>query len=162
MAKKARRGRGRGRGLAAVSVETLRAELQRRERGVSGLRRRYEKLLAAAEKIAGQIRSAGGDLVGAPAREGRRGPGRPPGSGRRGPGRPRGSGGRRRPKNEMNLVESLAKVLKGKTMSVTEVADAVQKEGYKTTSANFRTIVNQTLIKSPAFRKVGRGQYTAK
>lgn len=62
----------------------------------------------------------------------------------------------------MNLVEALVKLLKGRTMSVTEMTAAVQKAGYKTTSPNFRTIVNQTLIKSDRFKKVARGQYTAK
>lgn len=76
-----------------------------------------------------------------------------------------GGGGRRggaRPKNSMNLAQALAGVLKGRTMSVTDVAQAVQRAGYKTSSANFRTIVNQTLIKSDKFKKVSRGQYTAK
>ncbi|QKK07492.1 MAG: hypothetical protein HND58_04495 [Planctomycetota bacterium] len=71
------------------------------------------------------------------------------------------SGGRR-PRNENSLEVSLAKTLQGKTMGVSEVATAVQKAGYKTTSPNFRTIVNQTLIKSPLIKKIGRGQYTAK
>lgn len=70
-------------------------------------------------------------------------------------------GVRKRPKNDMNLAEALAKVLKSKTMSVTEVTEAVQKAGYRTSAANFRTIVNQTLIKDKRFKKVARGQYTA-
>lgn len=77
------------------------------------------------------------------------------------PTQPRGS--RKRHRNETNLVEALQQVLSGKTMGVTEAAQAVQKAGYKTTSPNFRTIVNQTLIKNPeAFTKQGRGLYTAK
>ena len=62
----------------------------------------------------------------------------------------------------MNLVQALAKVLKGRSMGVTEVSHAVQEAGYRTTSPNFRTIVNQTLIKSPLFKRLSRGQYTAK
>jgi len=50
----------------------------------------------------------------------------------------------------------------GKTMGVSEAADAVQRAGYKTSAANFRTIVNQTMLKSPKIKKVSRGQYTAK
>ena len=69
---------------------------------------------------------------------------------------------RKRPKNDTNLVEALAKVLKGKTMGVTEVTAAVQVAGYKTSAANFRTIVNQALIRSELIKKVSRGQYTAK
>jgi hypothetical protein len=64
--------------------------------------------------------------------------------------------------DEMNLVAALAKVLDGKTMSVTDVSEAVQKAGYKTTSPSFRTIVNQTLINSGKFKRIERGQYTAK
>ncbi len=64
-------------------------------------------------------------------------------------------------KNDENLVQALQGVLRGKQMSVTEVADAVQEAGYRTTSDNFRTIVNQALIKKGnGFRKVSRGVYT--
>lgn len=63
----------------------------------------------------------------------------------------------------MSLVDALQKELTGKTMGVSEVAESVQASGYQTTSANFRTIVNQALITNPRiFRKVSRGQYTAK
>ncbi|MFI4882217.1 MAG: hypothetical protein ACIAQU_06490 [Phycisphaerales bacterium JB064] len=80
---------------------------------------------------------------------------------RKGPSKPKGS--RKRHKNDSNLVEALQGVLKGSVMGVTEVAQAVQDAGYKTTSPNFRTIVNQTLIKHPdVFSKQGRGLYTAK
>ncbi len=50
----------------------------------------------------------------------------------------------------------------GKTMGVSDVAGAVQKAGYRTSSPSFRTIVNQALIASGKFKRVGRGQYTAK
>jgi hypothetical protein len=44
-----------------------------------------------------------------------------------------------------------------------EAADAARGAGYKTRSANFRTVVNQTLlVNKDAFRKVERGKYTAK
>lgn len=79
----------------------------------------------------------------------------------KGPTKPRGS--RKRHRNDTNLVGALQQVLNGKTLGVTEAANAVQKAGYKTTSPNFRTIVNQTLIKHPdVFSKQGRGLYTAK
>lgn len=71
-------------------------------------------------------------------------------------------GGRVRPRNEMNLADSLAKVLKNATMSVNKVTQEVQRAGYRTTSPNFRTIVNQTLIKDPRFKRVSRGKYTAR
>jgi len=72
------------------------------------------------------------------------------------------AGVRKRPKNEMSLVESLHAALKGKTLSVTDVAEAVQKAGYVTTSPSFRTIVNQALLANRGkFKKVSRGNYTA-
>lgn len=140
------------RGLSGYSLDLLNAELRRRERTVRTLQRRHSAAIAKAARLEDQIRELGGD----PFASGRSR------AGRRGPGRPRGSGGGKRPRNERNLVEALAGVLNGKTMSVTDVSEAVQKAGYRTSAANFRTIVNQTLIKSDRFKRVGRGQYTAK
>ena len=120
-----------------MSLAELQAELNRREKGIRKLERRREKLLA-------ELASIDADLaaVGALSAAG---------------------GVRRRPRNEMNLVDSLAKVLDGKTMSVTEVTGEVQKAGYLTTAANFRTIVNQALIReNKRFKKVSRGKYTAR
>ena len=62
----------------------------------------------------------------------------------------------------MSLVDALAKVLKGKTMGVAEAGEAVKRVGYKTNAANFRTMVNIALIKGGKFKRVDRGQYTAK
>ena len=99
--------------------------------------RKHHRLLQKAATVAAQIRELGGSVNG------------------------KAVGGNR-PKNEMNLVESLSKVLDGKTMGVAEVAEAVQKAGYQTTSKSFRTIVNIALINSGKFKRVDRGQYTAK
>lgn len=88
---------------------------------------------------------------------------RPPGGGKRHPGLTAAGTPRKRPINESNLIDALRSTLSGKTMGVTELALAVQKEGYKTTSPNFRTIVNQTLINNKdKFKRVARGKYTAK
>jgi hypothetical protein len=47
-------------------------------------------------------------------------------------------------------------------MSVTDAAAAVLESGYKTSAENFRTMVNQALIKrTDLFKKVARGKYTA-
>lgn len=71
--------------------------------------------------------------------------------------------GQARGNNTMTLHDAMIKALKGRTLGVSELAEAVKKIGYKTKSDNFRTIVNQTLIKSPRqFKKVARGQYTVK
>ena len=61
----------------------------------------------------------------------------------------------------MNLVEALSATLQGKTMSVTDAAEAVQRAGYQTTSPNFRTMVNAALLNKKKFKRVQRGQYTS-
>lgn len=127
-----------GGGLSDISVADLKRELSRRQRGVNSIVRKRERLVAKLRELDEQIAALGARY---------------------------GAGGfsvRKRPKNDTNLVEALAGVLNGKTMSVTEVTEAVQKAGYVTTSPSFRTIVNQTLINSGKFKRVARGQYTAK
>jgi chorismate synthase len=123
--------------LAKLSVADLNRELKRRRHGGQSLLRKRTKLMEKVHALDARLRelgmSAGGVSSGGP-----------------------------RPRNESNLVEALSSVLKGKTMSVTEVSEAVQKSGYQTTSPNFRTIVNQALIVSGKFKKISRGQYTAK
>jgi len=135
--------RGRG-AIRDASLDVLRAEIKRR---IETLEKRRQVLLTELDTVESEIAVAAGTLGGNGYHR--------PGSGR---GRTR-----RRPRNELNLVESLQKVLKSKTMSVTEMSGAVQRAGYRTTSPNFRTIVNQTLIKNPKlFKRVSRGRYTAK
>jgi hypothetical protein len=129
------------RGLARLTIAQIHAEIRRRERSVVPLERRRATLLGRIARLDDQIRAAGGSPNG---RAGRR-----------------AGGGRRRPRNEMTLSEALAKALRGKTVSVTDAAAAVQRAGYRTNSSNFRTQVNIALIKGP-FKRMGRGQYTAK
>jgi hypothetical protein len=131
---------GRRPRLANLPISVLELELRRRDGLVRRLQQRHRAVLLKADRLADQIRELGGE-PGA-RRKGRRG----------GP----------RPRNGATLVDSLAKVLDGKTMSVTEVAEAVQKAGYRTSSSHFRTQVNIALSKSGKFKRVGRGQYTAK
>lgn len=158
--KGAGRPRGRTTKLAKMSTAALEKELARRERLLGELLDKRDRLLGQLGALDAEIancESAGssGAKRGRPAKSMR---GRP---GRASAGRRAGSG-RKRPRNTSNLVEALAKTLKSKTMSVTDVSEAVQKNGYKTTSPNFRTIVNQTLLgNKKTFRKVSRGQYTA-
>ena len=135
---------GRKSGLSHLSMIELQAELARRAKAAQVLQRKRAKLVSKLSVIDAQLREIGA-ATGA-VRVGRVG----------------AAPGRKRARNEMNLADALAKVLKGKTMGVTEVAEAVQKAGYQTTAANFRTIVNQCLIKNgKMFKKVERGQYTA-
>lgn len=124
-------------GAMEMSTAELQAELNRRERNVRKLERRREKLLEELAVVEQSLASEGALSA---------------------------TGGiRRRPRNEKNLVDSLVDVLKGNEMSVTEVTQAVQQAGYMTTAANFRTIVNQALIReSKRFKKVARGRYTAR
>jgi hypothetical protein len=73
-----------------------------------------------------------------------------------------GDGGRRgiRPRNEKNLVDVMEDVMKdGKPMRVGDITDAVHNAGYRSSSANFRGIVNQTLIKDKRFVAAERGLY---
>lgn len=126
--------RAAGGAIEALSVSELQAELNRRRRGVSRLERRREKLTAELAQINAEIAEMGGSIGG-------------------------GTGTRAR--NSMTLPDALHQVLKGVTMSVTDAADAVRAAGYNSSAANFRTMVNQALLKDKRFKKVSRGQYTA-
>jgi hypothetical protein len=157
-----RRGRAGRRGrpslLSSIATADLQQELERRKGMLDDLVRQRDALNAELEALGGSAGGENGSMQ-------RRRPGRPAGSGRRGPGRPPGarSSGRGRPRKEGGLVSTLHQVLSGNSMSVSDVADAVKKAGYKTKSPNFRTIVNQALLANKnLFRKVDRGVYTAK
>ncbi|MGP1273280.1 MAG: hypothetical protein ACTS22_08090 [Phycisphaerales bacterium] len=129
---------GGGGALGTVSSEALQAELARRRREASALQRKRDRLLGQLQDVERQLRDAGLATGGA-------------------------GGGRRRPRNSSSLVDAMHAVLTGAEMSVTQLADAVQAAGYITTSPNFRTIVNQTLINNKnKFKRVSRGVYTAK
>ncbi len=151
MAKKKRTTARRSRGLAGASIEDLHREIERRRKNLGRLETKRAKILAQLAEVESEI-----DAIETLTAKG---------GARRGGGRRRAGAGRKRPRNDMNLVDSLHKVLRGKEMSVTEVAQAVQDAGYKTSSENFRTIVNQQLIAAKnkkLFKKVSRGVYTAK
>lgn len=76
------------------------------------------------------------------------------------------SGGKgSRARNEQSLTETLQSVLSdgGKPMAVGDILAAVEATGYRSSSANFRGIVNQTLIKErKLFTSAGRGIYQLK
>jgi hypothetical protein len=76
-----------------------------------------------------------------------------------------GSVGGIRPKNSKSLVAHLEEILAKhpKGLPVGDILDAVVSAGYKTSSDNFRSIVNQTLIKEgKKFGAVSRGVYALK
>lgn len=72
------------------------------------------------------------------------------------------AGGRAR--NDRSLLDTIEGVLRdnGKPMRVPEILDAVLATGYRSGSANFRGIINQTLIKDKRFGQVQRGIYELK
>ena len=124
--------------LTNLSMTELQIEIRRRERQLRSLHRKRSRLVAQLREVEEQISAAGGEISAI-----------------------EGAGGRRRPRNDMNLADALAALLSNKVLSVTEAAEEVQAEGYRTTSPNFRTIVNQTLLKDKRFKRVGRGRYTS-
>ncbi|MCP3904960.1 MAG: hypothetical protein GY715_15155 [Planctomycetes bacterium] len=126
--------------LTGVSAAALKAELDRRLTELGRRRDKLERELATVEAEIARHAYNGHAIT----------------AGRAKP-------GARRPRNATNLVEALRKLLKRRTLSVTEMAIAVQEAGYRTSSPNFRTIVNQTLINNPkTFKRVARGRYTTR
>jgi septal ring factor EnvC (AmiA/AmiB activator) len=71
-----------------------------------------------------------------------------------------GANGNGHARNEQSLIATLEAVMRsGKPMGVGAIVADVQRRGYKSHSANFRGIVNQTLIKEKRFASAGRGVY---
>jgi septal ring factor EnvC (AmiA/AmiB activator) len=69
-----------------------------------------------------------------------------------------------RAQNAKSLVATMESVLgsSGKPLGVGEIVAKVQAAGYRSNSANFRALVNQTLIKEKRFASAGRGVYQLK
>lgn len=135
------------RAWSKVSTGELQAELKRRQQKLPALQRKHRKLSAELADLEKQIAGLSGP---APARAGR-------------PAAKRAAPKRRRPKNKKNLADTLVSVLsKTKPLRVIEAVAAVKKAGYKTTSKNFNTIVNQTLLKDKRFKQASRGKYLLK
>jgi hypothetical protein len=125
-----------------MSIAQLEQLLAGRRQELNAKQREHSKVLARLQELEADIRRLGGS------------------AGRRGRG---GAGGGTRPRNAKSLIETLEDVLKGgKPMKVGDIADAAQKSGYRSNSANFRSIVNQTLIKDKRFGSAGRGVYQLK
>ncbi|MCI0675916.1 MAG: hypothetical protein L0Y42_09110 [Phycisphaerales bacterium] len=146
--------RGRPTLLSSVSIVELKRELDRRQGRLIELKQQHEALtteLRELEEVFGISAEAANGRWGKRTWRGRarvaRGSGRRAGRGR----------------NANSLVSTLQSTLAGSTMSVSDAAEKVRKDGYHTKSANFRTIVNQALLSHPdVFKKVARGQYTAR
>jgi hypothetical protein len=75
-----------------------------------------------------------------------------------------GGGGGTRARNEHSLLDTIEGVLRsaGKPLKVGDIMDGVLATGYRSGSANFRGIINQTLIKDKRFGQVERGTYELK
>jgi hypothetical protein len=72
------------------------------------------------------------------------------------------TGKRLRASNPVSLVEALSAVLNkvGKPLSVGEIMEKVKAGGYQSHAANFRGLINQTLLKeTKRFTKTARGIY---
>ena len=156
-------GRGRPSALARLATSDLRRELERRQSMAHELVRQRDALTAELQELEVAFGpSAINGFLAAPAMQRR---GRPATSalGRLAAMHGPAMTATGRPRNPNSLVETLRKALAGTTMSVSDVAQAVQRGGYKTKSGNFRVIVNQALTNHPkVFRKIARGQYTAR
>lgn len=123
--------------LTDLNYEELQVEIKRRQKAVRSLHRKRDRILRQLDEVSREIEAAGGKRV-------------------------RTHGSARRPRNAKTLADAIADALEGRILSVTELAATVQADGYKTTSPNFRTIVNQALLKDDRFRRVSRGKYTLK
>jgi hypothetical protein len=123
-----------------LSIAQLEQMLNRRRSELNDLEKERRKLLQRLSNLDQRIAGLGGS--------------------RRG-GRNGSAGGRAR--NAKSLVACLEDVLgSGKPMQVGDIAERVKAGGYRSSSANFRGIVNQTLIKDKRFASAGRGLYQLK
>lgn len=120
-----------------LSISDLERLLSRRMRQVKKLQRVRERLQKKIDAVDEQIAALGGS--------------------------PNGHTGRR-PRNTISLDAAIHQVLEkaGKPMGVGDIAAQVERLGYRSNSANFRGIVNQTLIKDKRFGAVERGVYGIK
>lgn len=124
-----------------MSIAQLEQILAGRKSELNQKQKEHARALARLQQLEADIRQLGGS------------------AGRRG----RGGAGGGRLRNEKSLVETLEEVLKtGRPMNVGDITAAVKKSGYQSNSANFRSIVNQTLIKDKQFTAVDRGVYQMK
>lgn len=147
--------RGRPSAIARTSTAELMKEIERRRGMLGSLRATRDHLTRQLESINAEIAEIE-SLDGPSAAPPRGGPDRPKGTGK-------GGRGRGRSGNEKSLPMVLHSLLRGRTMSVPEMAIAAKKAGHKTKSKNFRTVVGLALFNNrKMFKRVSRGQYTAK
>ena len=124
--------RGRIGGLSISEIEGI---LQQRRGELGKLRKQRAAIQRELSKLDRRIESLGG-------------------------GRARGGRSRNAKSLTVLLEETLSKA--GKPMQVGDIVEKVEAAGYRSSSANFRGIVNQTLIKDKRFTSAGRGLYQMK
>ena len=119
---------------SSLSIGELSRLLRKRQREVDSLTRKRAKVEKKLRALDERIRLASGSGV---------------------------SSGGVRPRNELTLVEAIEGAFKGTTkpLTVGAILERVLTAGYESTSANFRGIINQTLIKEKQFQSAGRGLY---
>ena len=130
--------------------------------GAEALKSRLAQLRAEVEVIERALATVSGN--GSPAR---RGPGRPRKAQvasitpTRSSSASKGSGKGRRAKGQ-DLASMMERAMTGKKpMGVADIASAVQKSGYKSSSPAFKKIVAMRLLDKKRFRRVGRGMYAS-
>jgi hypothetical protein len=131
---------------ASLSIAQLERALRDKRSEVGKLLKQRANVLKKLNAIDRKIERAGGSIVG----------GMGGGGG--------GGGGGGRVRNAQSLNDTIEAVLKsaGKALSVGDILDGVHRSGYRSNSANFRGIINQTLIKDKRFGQVQRGVYDLK
>ena len=131
----------RGNGTSGLSLQQLERLIDKRRRDLARLQKQRAKAQKRLDAIDAKITAAGGSS----------------GGGRSGTGRTRA-------RNESSLQDAIHHILSksGGPMSVGDIHDKVLSTGYKSNAANFRGIVNQTLIKDKRFTSASRGVYQLK
>ena len=130
---------------SVLTIAELEQMLGSRRRKLNDLQKERTKVQRKLDDIDSRIRALSGAGGGASGRTG-------------------GGGGGGRAHNAQSLVATLENVLKssGKPLGVGDIVDKVHAAGYRSNSANFRALVNQTLIKEKRFTSAGRGVYQLK
>ena len=128
---------------ASLTIKQLETMLDARREQLGSLSRERDRILKQLANVDDKVHRLGGSVRGGIL------------IGRR--------GGRAR--NGKSLVGTMEEILAktGKPMAVGDILDAVLNTGYRSNSANFRAIINQSLIKErKRFANAGRGMYQLK
>jgi hypothetical protein len=133
--------------LESLTTEQLTRELKRRQSLLGQLTARRGRLLRQLKDLDDRIAQLGGSV-----QEVR---------GVTAPGRAAGGGPKRsRARNPVSLPDAIAMAVEVRaTITPTEAAQLVLRNGYRSTSKNFGMMVANALAKDPRFRRVSRGVY---